>query len=57
MAQGADVIIVAGAALAGYLPVLTRRPAVPVIDSYRAALAQVLALASLDRVQRQCAWT
>ncbi|AZS78620.1 hydrogenase expression protein HupH [Achromobacter spanius] len=54
--QGADVIIVAGAALAGYLPVLTRRPAVPVIDSYRAALAQVLALASLDRVQRQCAW-
>jgi len=30
---------------------------VPVIDSYRAALAQVLALASLDRVQRQCAWT
>lgn len=55
VAQGADVIIIAGAALAGYLPVLPRRPAVPIIDSYRAALAQLLALASLDRAQRQCA--
>ncbi|MEN5167803.1 aspartate/glutamate racemase family protein [Achromobacter kerstersii] len=55
VAQGADVVIVAGAALAGYLPVLPRKPAVPIIDSYRAALAQVLALASLDRAQRQCA--
>ena len=52
VAQGADVVIVAGAALAGYLPVLPRRPAVPIIDSYRAALAQVLALASLERAQR-----
>lgn len=52
VAQGADAVIVAGAALAGYLPVLPRRPAVPIIDSYRAALAQVLALASLDRAQR-----
>lgn len=52
VAQGADVVIVAGAALAGYLPALPRRPAVPIIDSYRAALAQVLALASLDRAQR-----
>ncbi|MNW15121.1 hypothetical protein D3C71_2135370 [compost metagenome] len=52
MAQGADVVIVAGAALAGYLPALPRRPAVPIIDAYRAALAQVLALASLDRAQR-----
>lgn len=52
VAQGADVVIVAGAALAGYLPVLPRRPTVPIIDSYRAALAQVLALASLDRAQR-----
>lgn len=55
VAQGADVVIVAGAALAGYLPVLPRKPAVPIIDSYRAALAQVLALASLDRAQRQFA--
>jgi len=55
VAQGADVVIVAGAALAGYLPALPRRPAVPIIDSYRAALAQVLALASLDRAQRLCA--
>lgn len=54
VAQGADVVIVAGAALAGYLSVLPRRPAVPIIDSYRAALAQVLALASLDRAQRLC---
>jgi allantoin racemase len=55
VAQGADVVIVAGAALAGYLPVLPRKPAVPIIDSYRAALAQVLALASLDRAQREFA--
>lgn len=55
VAQGADVVIVAGAALAGYLPVLPRRPLVPIIDSYRAALAQMLALASLDRAQRLCA--
>jgi len=47
--QGADVVIVAGAALAGYLPSLPRAPRVPVIDSYRAALAQALALASLER--------
>jgi Asp/Glu/hydantoin racemase len=46
------VVIVAGAALAGYLPSLPRLPAVPIIDSYRAALAQVLALASLERAQR-----
>ncbi len=52
VAQGADVVIVAGAALAGYLPSLPRLPAVPIIDSYRAALAQVLALASLERAQR-----
>ncbi|MDQ6212435.1 aspartate/glutamate racemase family protein [Achromobacter insolitus] len=52
VAQGADVVIVAGAALAGYLPGLPRLPAVPIIDSYRAALAQVLALASLERAQR-----
>lgn len=51
--QGADVLIVAGAALAGYLPSLPRLPAVPIIDSYRAALAQVQALATLDRAQRQ----
>jgi len=50
--QGADVVIVAGAALAGYLPSLPRLPDVPIIDSYRAALAQVLALASLERAQR-----
>ncbi|WP_052097120.1 aspartate/glutamate racemase family protein [Achromobacter sp. RTa] len=50
--QGADVVIVAGAALAGYLPSLPRLPEVPIIDSYRAALAQVLALASLERAQR-----
>ncbi|SIT27399.1 aspartate/glutamate racemase family protein [Achromobacter sp. MFA1 R4] len=47
--QGADVVILAGAALAGYLPSLPRPPRVPVIDSYRAALAQALALASLER--------
>ncbi|MEN4918717.1 aspartate/glutamate racemase family protein [Achromobacter spanius] len=47
--QGADVVIVAGAALAGYLPSLPRAPRVPVIDSFRAALAQALALASLER--------
>ncbi|PND31474.1 hydrogenase expression protein HupH [Achromobacter pulmonis] len=47
--QGADVVIVAGAALAGYLPGLPRQPQVPIIDSYRAALAQALALASLER--------
>lgn len=47
--QGADVVIVAGAALAGYLPHLPRLPRVPIIDSYRAALAQALALASLER--------
>ncbi|MFD4837605.1 aspartate/glutamate racemase family protein [Achromobacter sp. NPDC058515] len=50
--QGADVVIVAGAALAGYLPSLPRLPAVPLIDSYRAALAQAQALASLERAQR-----
>lgn len=54
-ALGADVVIVAGAALAGFLPSLPRLPSVPVIDSYRAALAQVLALATLDRAQRQAA--
>lgn len=51
-AQGADVVIVAGAALAGYLPSLPRLPDIPIIDSYRAALAQALALASLERAQR-----
>ncbi|AKP89280.1 aspartate/glutamate racemase family protein [Achromobacter ruhlandii] len=55
VAQGADVVIVAGAALAGFLPSLPRLPAVPVIDSYRAALSQVLALATLERAQRQTA--
>ena len=54
-ALGADVVIVAGAALAGFLPSLPRLPAVPVIDSYRAALAQVMALATLDRAQRLAA--
>lgn len=53
VALGADVVIVAGAALAGFLPSLPRLPSVPVIDSYRAALAQVMALATLDRAQRQ----
>ncbi|MNW02345.1 hypothetical protein D3C71_1981140 [compost metagenome] len=43
------MVIVAGAALAGYLPHLPRLPRVPIIDSYRAALAQALALASLER--------
>lgn len=55
VALGADVVIVAGAALAGFLPSLPRLPAVPVIDSYRAALSQVLALATLERAQRQSA--
>lgn len=55
VALGADVVIVAGAALAGFLPCLPRLPAVPVIDSYRAALSQVLALATLERAQRQVA--
>ena len=55
VALGADVVIVAGAALAGFLPSLPRLPAVPVIDSYRAALSQVQALATLERAQRQAA--
>jgi len=52
MAQGADVVIAAGAALAGYVGRLPAALPVPVIDSYRAALAQALALAALGRSRR-----
>ncbi len=49
--QGADVVIAAGAALAGYISHIPGLPPVQIIDSYRAALAQALALSSLTRAQ------
>ncbi|WP_459617595.1 aspartate/glutamate racemase family protein [Bordetella sp. 2513F-2] len=48
-AEGADVIIVAGAALAGCVELLPALPPVPVVDSYRMALGQLAALAALGR--------
>ena len=49
--NGADVVIAAGAALAGYAARLPAPPPVPIIDSYRAALAQALALSTLEYPQ------